>query len=104
LGEECITIPKQHSTKRKQRYDDEPVISSTNYGITVGLDPGLQYVFFMKNNESIDNKKKSVKMSSRQYYPDTKFNWNMGKQYQSYKRHQEWLDYSNIMPSPRPAS
>jgi len=37
------------------------------------------------------------KMSSRQYYHDTKFNWNKGKQQQSYKRHQEWLDYSSNM-------
>ncbi len=65
LGEECITIPKWQSTKRKQGCDDEPVVSSTNYDITVGLDPGLRYIFVMKSNENIDSKKKLVKMSSR---------------------------------------
>ena len=101
LGEECITIPKRQSTKRKREYCDEPVVSSTNYDVTVGLDPGLRYVFVTKSNENIDDKKKSVKMSSRQYYHDTKFNWNKGKQQRSYKRHQEWLDYSSNMPSPK---
>ncbi len=40
-------------------------------------------------------------MASRQDYHDTKFNWNKGKQQQSYKIHQEWLDYSKNMPSPK---
>jgi hypothetical protein len=53
LGEECITVPKQQSTKRKQECDDEPVVSSSNYDITVGLDPALQYAFVMKNNEKL---------------------------------------------------
>jgi hypothetical protein len=85
LGEECITVPKWQSTKRKGECDDELVVSSTNYDITVGLDPSLRYVFVTKNNENIDNKKKLVKMSSRQYYHDTTFNWNKGKQQQTYK-------------------
>ena len=71
------------------------------YDMAVGLDPGMRYIFVTKNNENIDNKKKSVKMSSRQYYHDTKFNWNKGKQQQSYKRHQDWLDYSSYIPSPK---
>jgi hypothetical protein len=50
LGKECITVPKQQSTKRKWECDDEPVVSSTNYDITVGLDPGLQFIFVTKNN------------------------------------------------------
>jgi hypothetical protein len=101
LGEECITILKRQSTKRKQGYCNEPVVSSTNYDVTVGLDPSLRYVFVMKSNENIDDKKKLIKMSSRQYYHDTKFNWNKEKQQQSYKRHQEWLEYSSNMPSPK---
>jgi len=49
----------------------------------------------------VDDKKKSVKISTSQYYHDTKFNWNKGKQQWSYKRHQEWLEYSSNMPSPK---
>jgi hypothetical protein len=71
---------------RKQVFDDEPGILSTYFD---GLDPSLHYLFVMKNSENVDNKKKLVKMSSRQYYHDTKFNWNKGKQEQSYKKHQE---------------
>ena len=89
LGEECVTIPKQQSTKRKHKVDDELVVLLTSYDVTVGLDPSLRYLFVIKNNENEENKKKSVKMSSRQYYHDTKFNWNKEKQEQSYKRHQE---------------
>jgi hypothetical protein len=29
------------------------------------------------------------------------FHWKKGKQQQSYKRNQEWLEYSSNMPSPK---
>jgi hypothetical protein len=45
-------------------------------------------IFVAKNNKNIDDKKKLVRMSSRQYYHDTKFNWKKGKQQQWYKGHQ----------------
>ncbi len=76
------------------------VVLSTNYDVAVGLDPSLWYLFVLENNENVDDKNRLVKMSSRQYYHGTKFNWNKGKQQWSYKRHQEWLDYSSNMPSP----
>jgi hypothetical protein len=48
LGEECITVPKWQSTKRKQSCDVELVVSSTNYDIIVGLYPGLHVMKTMK--------------------------------------------------------
>jgi hypothetical protein len=53
LGEECINVPKWQSTKRKQKCDDEPVVSSTNYDITVGLDPSFWYIFATKTMKTL---------------------------------------------------
>ncbi len=75
MGEEHVTIPKHQSTKRKLDLDDELVVLSSNYYIMVGVDSGLRYLFIAKNNDNVEDKKKSVKMSSQQYYNDTKFNW-----------------------------
>jgi hypothetical protein len=56
-----------------------------DYDLLVGIDPGLCYVFVGKSNENIDNKKSSIRMSSKQYYHDCKFSWKTQKQ----KRHYE---------------
>jgi hypothetical protein len=60
------------------------VVSSTNFGVTVCLEAG--YSFVEKNNENMEDKKISIKRSNRQYYHNTKFNWNKGKQQHSCNR------------------
>jgi hypothetical protein len=86
-------------TKRKRDDDNEPVVASSDYDLMVGIDPGLRYVFVGKSNENIDKKKSSIRMSSKQYYHDCKFNWKTQKQQRSYKNHQQWMDYSSNMPT-----
>jgi hypothetical protein len=83
--------------KRKQ--NDKPVVSSMDYDFMVGIDPGLSYVFMGKSNENIDKKKSSIRMSSKQYYHDCKFNWKTQKQKHHYKNNKQWKDYSSNMPS-----
>jgi hypothetical protein len=52
-----------------------------------------------KSNENIDKKKSSIRMGSKQYYHDCKFNWKTQKQQCSYKNNQQWIDYSSNMPT-----
>jgi hypothetical protein len=65
---------------RKQACYDESVESSTNYNVMKGLDPSLRFLFVRKNNENVEDKKKSATMSCRQYYHNTMYNWYKGKQ------------------------
>jgi hypothetical protein len=52
-----------------------------------------------KSNENIDKKKSSVRMSSKQYYHDCKFNWKTEKQQRCYEKNQQWKDYVSNMPT-----
>jgi hypothetical protein len=83
--------------KRKQ--NNEPAVASSEYDLMVGINPGLRYMFVGKCNENIDKKKSSIRMSSKQYYHDCKFNWKTQKQQCSYKNNQQWIDYSSNMPT-----
>lgn len=89
IGWEVCYYPQMAINQEKMGCDDDPVVLSTNNDVMVGVDPSLRYLFVIKNI------KKLVKVSSRQYYHDTKFSWKKGKQQWSYKRHQERLDYFN---------
>jgi len=81
LGEECEPKPKAHKNKRKQREeDDEPTVSSASYDVRVGLDPGLCYLLVAKNNTNAEDKTSLAKMSSKEYYHESKFNWSINKQ------------------------
>jgi hypothetical protein len=85
FGEECEPKPIAHKTKRKQREeDDEPTVSPASYEVRVGLDPGLCYLFVAKNNMNAEES--SVKMSLKEYYHDSKLNWNIAKQRKCYAR------------------
>jgi hypothetical protein len=96
LGEECEPKPKAHKTKRKQREeDDEPIVSSASYEVRVGLDPGLHYLFVAKNNTNAEDKTSSAKMSSKEYYHESKFNWNTSKQKKCYARCSWWKEVIN---------
>jgi hypothetical protein len=78
LGEECKLKPKVHKSKRKRgEEDNEPTVLSASYDVRVGLDPGLRYLFVAKNNMNAENKTISAKMSSKEYYHESKFNWNI---------------------------
>jgi hypothetical protein len=65
----------------------------------VGIDPGLRYLFVGKSNENSDSKKQTVRMSSKQYYHDCRFNWKVQKQQRCYEKNQQWMDYSSNMLS-----
>jgi hypothetical protein len=96
LGEECEPKPKACKTKRKQREeDDEPTVSSASYDIRVGLDPGLRYLFVAKNNTNEEDKTALAKMSSKGYYHESKFNWNISKQKKCYARCSWWKEVMN---------
>jgi hypothetical protein len=96
LGEECKPKPKAHKTKRKQgEEDDEPTVSSASYDVRVGLDPGLRYLFVTKNNTNAEDKTSSAKMSSKEYYCETKLNWNISKQKKCYARCSWWKEMMN---------
>jgi hypothetical protein len=91
LGEECESKPKVRKTKRKQREEDnEPTVLSACYDVRVGLDPGLRYLFVAKNNINAEDKMSSAKMSLKEYYHQSKFNWNTSKQKKCYARCYEW--------------
>ncbi len=75
--------------KRKRDDNDEPAVASSDYDLMFGIDPGLRYVFVeKKNNDNIDKKKSSIRMSLKQYYHDCKFDWKTQKQQRSYKNNQ----------------
>jgi hypothetical protein len=73
-GETKKRLPK------KRKRDPEPSVVLSNYDVAVGVDPGLRYLFVAKNDGNIEGKKGSVRMSSKQYYNDCKFNWKACKQ------------------------
>jgi hypothetical protein len=79
---------KQGHLPTKRKWNDNTAVSSTDYGFMVGIDPGLRYVFLGKSDDSIDKKKSSIRMSSKQYYYDCKFNWKTQKQKCCYKNKQ----------------
>jgi hypothetical protein len=81
----------------KKQWDDVP--SASEYDVLVGIDPGLCYVFIGKNNENADSKKETVRMSSKQYYHDCRFNWKVQKEQRCYKKINNRMDYSSNMPS-----
>jgi hypothetical protein len=60
LGEEGLTVSKHQST-RKTGLNNELVLSLSNFDVMVGLDPRLRFVFIAKNNDNVENNKKSVK-------------------------------------------
>jgi hypothetical protein len=73
LGEECQPKPRAHKPKRKRGEEDVvPALSLLSYETRVELDPGLPYLFVVKNNRNKDDKKLSAKMSSKKYYHDSK--------------------------------
>jgi hypothetical protein len=81
LGEESEPKPRAHKPKRERgEEDDVPALSSPSYETRVGLDLGLQHLFIAKNKTNAEDKKLSAKMSSKEYYHETKFNWNKSKQ------------------------
>jgi hypothetical protein len=87
LGEESEPKPRAHKPKRKRGEEDGlPAMSSPSYEMRVGLDPGLCYLFVAKNNSNPKDKKLSAKMSSNEYYHESKFNWNKSKQNKCYTR------------------
>jgi hypothetical protein len=69
-------------------------MSLPSFETKVGLDPGLQYLLITKNNVNVDDKL-SAKMSSKEYYHETKLNCNKSKQKKSYARHPWWKEMSN---------
>jgi hypothetical protein len=96
LGEESEPKPRARKPKRKRGEEDElPALSSPSYEMRVGLDPGLCYLFIAKNNSNAKDKKLSAKMSSKEYYHESKFNWNKSKQNKCYARHSWWKEMIN---------
>jgi hypothetical protein len=80
LREESEPTPRARKPKKKRGEEDElPALSLPSYETRVGLDPGLRYLFVAKNNSNAEDKKLSAKMSSKEYYHETKFNWNKNK-------------------------
>jgi hypothetical protein len=81
LGEESEPKPRACKPKRKRGEEDGlPVLFLLSYETRAGLDPGLCYLFVAKNNLNAKDKKLSSKMSSKEYYHESKFNWNKSKQ------------------------
>jgi hypothetical protein len=69
LGEDSEPKSRARKSKRKRGDEDElPALSSLSYETSVGLDPGLLYLFIAKNNSNAEDKKLSAKMSSKEYY------------------------------------
>jgi len=102
--------PKTSKSKKKRKRDEEeedpmPTTLLPAYQVTVGLDPGLRYLFVAKNdgndqekkecnddsNSNVeDQKKKYERMSSKEYYHKTKFNWKRIKQEKCYDKNPLW--------------
>ena len=102
LGEECELKPKARKTKRKRKEeDDEPAVSSASYDVRVGLDPGLHYLFVAKNNTNAEDNTSSAKMSLKEYYHESKFNWNTSKQKKCYARSLITTSIHNISRFPQ---
>jgi hypothetical protein len=73
LGEESKPTPRAHKPKRKRGEEDAvPALFLLIYEMRVELDPGLCYLFVVKNNLNVEDKKVSAKMSSKEYYHDSK--------------------------------
>jgi hypothetical protein len=62
--------PQTSSNQEKKGKEDEPVVSLSDCNAIAWF----RHLF-------VEGKKKSVKISSRPYYHDTKFNWKKGKQH-----------------------
>ncbi len=96
MGEESEPKPRACKPKRKRGEEDElPALSSPSYETRVGLEPGLHYLFIAKNNSNAKDKKLSAKMSSKEYYHESKFNWNIRKQKKCYARCPWWKEMIN---------
>jgi hypothetical protein len=96
LGEESKLKPRAYKPKRKRGKEDEvPALSSLSYEMVVGLDPGLHYLFVAKNNMNAEVKKLSAKMSSKEYFHESKFYWNKSKQKKCYARYLWWKEMIN---------
>jgi hypothetical protein len=96
LGKESEPKSRARKPKRKREEEDElPALSSPSYETRVGLDPGLHYLFVAKNNSNAEDKKLSAKMSSKEYYHESKFNWNVSKQKKCYARCPWWKEMIN---------
>jgi hypothetical protein len=52
-------------------------------------------LFIAKNNLNAEDKKMSSKMSSKEYYHESRFNWNISKQKKCYARCQWWKHIIN---------
>jgi hypothetical protein len=46
----------------------------------------------VKNNSNAKDKKQSAKMSSKEYYHESKFNWNVSKEKKCYARCPWWKE------------
>jgi len=49
----------------------------------------------MKNNTNAEDKMSSAKMSSKEYYHESKFNWNISKQKKCHARSPWWKEVMN---------
>jgi hypothetical protein len=52
-------------------------------------------LFVAKNNTNAEDKTTSAKMSSKEYYHESKFNWNISKQKKCYVRSSWWKEVMN---------
>jgi hypothetical protein len=87
LGEESEPKPRAWKPKRKRGEEDAvAALCLPSYETRVGLDPGMHYLFIAKNNINAEDKKMSAKMSSKEYYHESKYNWNKSKLMKSYAR------------------
>jgi hypothetical protein len=78
LGEE--SEPKSRAKRKRGEEDVVPALSSPSYETKNELDPRLCYLFIANSNMNAEDKKMSSKMSHKEYYPESKFNWNISKQ------------------------
>jgi hypothetical protein len=52
-------------------------------------------LFVTKNNTNAEDKTSSAKMSSKEYYHELKFNWNISKQKKCYATYSWWKEMIN---------
>jgi hypothetical protein len=55
----------------------------------------LRYLFVAKNNTNTEDKTSSAKISLKEYYHESKFNWNISKQKKCYARCLWWKEVIN---------
>ncbi len=72
-----------------------PALSSPSYETKVELETRLHYLFLVKSNMNVEDKKSSSKMSSKEYYNECMYNWNKNKQKKWYARCPWWKEMIN---------